>query len=459
MKSFWKDVPEKKRYIETKTGGGIHTGLPETEIPGGMATDMKNLHSAHYPHLCPRPPRDKAAVPRLPEGEVRFFGVIFGTTLSAVVGKTLYTLSEGAWKSEGDLFTKETGRVYGADFMDYAVFADGDECKKFDGAAISDVGKKGKPENALYLVTHAWHLFTASDKDKFLRYSAVENIDDWSAPMDAGQELLETTKEAYAGGLAAYGGHVIYFKRNAMFELYGTDPVNFSLLCLSRDIGCMAQESIREIGGILYFLGRDGVYRYGGGTIPKKISFPIRKYIENMDTEKADKVASGSDGERYYLSLPQKGGGQQLLVYDTRIGEWFKEDDVPIFAFAEYGGKLYMAEEDGTVSVFGGGDEMVEWYRISAPFIFENSLFQNWHRIYIRAEVEKGASFTVSLSPWLDMEYFRTVATVSKSGLTVIEIPPQMQDAPQMRIKLSGRGAVRISAIEFEMRARKRSYA
>lgn len=458
MKSFWKDVPEKKRYIETKTGGGVHTGLPEAEIPKGMAADMRNLHSGKYPHLSPRPGRGKDAVPRLPEGELRFFGVIFGTTLSAVVGKTLYTLSDGAWKSEGEIFTKETGRVYSADFMDYAVFADGEECKKFDGESISAVGKEGTPDNALYLVTHAWHLFAASDKDKFLRYSAVENIDDWSAPMDAGQELVETTKEAYAGGLTAYGGHIIYFKRNAMFELYGTDPVNFSLLCLSRDIGCMAQESIREIGGILYFLGTDGVYRYGGGTIPKKISFPIRKFIENMDVSKGEKVAAGSDGERYYLSIPQKDAGNILLAYDTRIGEWFIEDDAPVFAFAEKDGKVYMAEEDGTVSVLGDGDEMVKWYRISAPYVFENSLFQNFHRIYVRAEVEKGASFTVSLSPWIDMEYFRDVKTITKSGLSVIEIPPGLQDAPQMRIKLSGCGKVTVSAIEFEMRGRKRSY-
>ncbi len=458
MKSFWKDTAEKKRILETKTGGGIHTGLPEAEIPQGLAADMGNLHSCHYPHLSPRPPRNKAAVPPLPEGEVRYFGVIFGTTLAAVIGTKLYTLSDGAWQDRGDIFTKDTGRVYAADFMDYAVFADGDACKKFDGTAISKVGTKGTPENALYLATHAWHLFTASDNDKFLRYSAVETIDDWSAPGDAGQELVETTKEAYAGGLVAYGGHIIYFKKNAMFELYGTDPVNFSLLCLSRDIGCVAQESIQEIGGILYFLGADGLYRYSGGALPKKISFPIRRFIENMDLSAAEKIAAGSDGERYYLALPQKNGERKVLAYDTRIGEWFVEDNAEIFAFASFDGKVYAAETDGTVSVFGDGDEMVEWYRISGPLIFENSLFQNWHRIYLRAEVENGASFTVSLSPWLDMEYFRTVATVSKSGLTVIEIPPALSDAPQMRIKLAGRGAVKISAIEFELRARKRSY-
>lgn len=459
MKSFWKDVSEKKRYIETKTGGGIHTGLPPEEIPKGLCTEMQNLHSRFFPHLSPRPGRDTTIVPRLPEGEVRYFGVMFGTTLGAVVGSNLYKLSSGQWINCGTLFTKETGRVYGADYMDYAVFADGNECKKFDGKTISAVGKTGKPENALFLATHAWHLFTASDQDKFLRYCAVENIEDWSAPGDAGQELVETTKEAYAGGLTAYGGHVIYFKENAMFELYGTDPVNFSLLCLSRDIGCMAQESILEIGGILYFLGPDGVYRYSGGALPKKISFPVESYIENMDRTQRVKIAAGTDGERYYLTLPQKTGKVQTLVYDTRVEEWFLEDDVPFVAYASYEGRVYAAAEDGTVYAFGGGEEQVEWYRISGPYIFENSLHQNWHRIYIRAEVEKGAHIVVSLCPWMENDMFRKVGTITKSGVTVLEVPPLMQDAPQMRVKLSGWGDVKVAAMEFECRVRKRSYS
>lgn len=457
-KSIWNDVSAKKRHIETKTGGGIHTGLPPAEIPEGMATEMQNLHSRSYPHMTTRPPRNENAVPKLPEGEVRFFGVIFGTTLAAVVGKNLYTREATGWKSAGALFSAATGRVYGADFMDYAVFADGRECKKFSGTTISGVGNSGKPENAKFLATHAWHLFTASDTDKFLRYSAVETLDDWSAPGDAGRELVETTKEAYAGGLVAYGGNLLYFKRNAMFELYGTDPVNFSLLCMSRDIGCISQASIQEIGGILYFMGMDGVYRYGGGVVPKKISFPIQKYVESMDMERAEAIAAGSDGERYYLALPQKDGSTRVFAYDTRLGEWFEEDTAPLFAFATLEGRLYAAGSDGTVYLLGEGTESVEWYRISRPYTFENSLYQNWHRIFIRAEVAEGAQFTVALSPWAGGEGFRTVATIRQSGQSVIEIPPQLQDAPQMRVKLAGTGEVTVSALEFELRARKRSY-
>ncbi len=451
-------MSERIRHIETKIGGGLHTGLPPEEVPVGMAPEMQNLHSRRYPQMSVRPARDTGVMPALPTGEVRYFGIIFGNTPAAVVGKILYTLKNGSWCSAGTLFSSVTGRVYAADYMDWAVFADGKECKKFDGERITNVGGNGKPENAKFLATHAWHLFTASDADTYLRYSAVEDIDDWSAPGDAGRELVETTREAFAGGITAYAGHILYFKQNAMFELYGTDPVNFSLLCMSRDIGCVSQDSIVEIGGMLYFAGRDGIYRYGGGTIPKKISFPIQKYVENMDKNRWEEIAAGTDGDRYYLALPQTDGTTAVLAFDTGIGTWFAEDTLSVAAFADFEGRLYAAAKDGTVYAFGGGDEQVSWYRISAPYTFENSLHQNWHRIFVRAEVEEGAHFTIGLSPWVGGDVFRTVATVTKSGQTVIEIPPQLQDAPQMRIKLAGEGMVTVSALEFELRARKRSY-
>lgn len=457
-KGMWNDVSGKVRHVETKIGGGVHTGLPAAEIPEGMAAEMENIHSGAYPHLSPRPPRSREEVPHLPEGNVRYFGTIFGNTLAAVVSKNLYILKDGAWENCGEISSKEEGRVFAADFMDYAVFADGSGAKKYDGTKITAVGTRGKPENAKFLAVHAWHLFTASDKDKFLRYSAVENIDDWSAPNSAGAELCETTKDACATGLVAYGGHVLYFKENAMFELYGTDPVNFSLLCLSRDIGCASCASIVEIGGILYFAGSGGVYRYAGGALPKKISFPIQKYIDNTDMERKEEITAGSDGERYYLALPQKDGTTRVLAYDTRVGEWFAEDTVPLVDFASFGGRTHAAAADGTVYTFGAGEEKVSWTRTSAPYRFGNSLFQNWHRIFVRAELAEGAYFTVALSPWSGGEGFRTVATVEKSGISVIEVPPRMQDAPQMRVRLSGEGKVTIESLEFEVRARKRSY-
>ncbi len=457
-KGLWQEVPRKKRHLQTKTGGGIHTGLPQWEIPVGMAADMENIHSGAYPHLSPRPPRDGEKTAALPEGAVRFFGTIFGTRLAAVVGRNLYTYEGACWEDRGALFTASEGRVYAADFMDYTVFADGAECKKFDGETISSVGTQGKPENALFLTTHAWHLFTASDKDKFLRYCAVENIEDWSAPTDAGQELVETSKEAYAGGLTAYGGHVIYFKKNAMFELYGTDPVNFSLLCLSRDIGCISQGSIAEIGGILYFAGADGIYRYSGGKLPVKISFPIQKYIDGLDTEKPEQIVAGGMGERYYISLPQKDGETVLLTFDTRVSEWYKEDGLPFIGFTTCGDTFYGATAEGKVYAFGEGSERVAWYTVLGPYTLENAQNQNWHRIFIRADLEEGASFAVALSPWAGGEGFRTVGTMTESGQVQIEVPPKMQDAPQMRIRIAGEGRATISALEFEGRSRKRSY-
>lgn len=458
MKRMWQEVGKKKRVIVTALGSGIHTGLPPEEIPQGMATDMYNLHSRAFPHLAPRPPRNYSALPPLPQGTLRYFGVCLGNELATVIGTTLYLYEDGEWHSHGTLFTNDTGRVYAVDFMDHAVFADGRECMKFDGTSIKKVGTSGKPTNALFLASHAWHLFTSSDADNYLCYSAVENMDDWTAPGDAGKELIETKRLAFGSALYAFGGHILYFKEDAIFELYGTDPINFSLLPISGDTGCISQESIQEIDGVLYFMGRDGVYRYTGGAAPGRISFPIQKYIENMPQDA--KPVGGSDGVRYYLSLPQKKGVYVLLVYDTHQKIWHVEDEVPFFSFARTKDAFYAVTTDGYCFSFNDKNvsEEVIWSYTSRPYLCENSLFQNWHRMFIRTSREINSSCTVSLSPWLSGDGFTPVGKITKSGITQIELPSRFYDAPHLRFRLSGMGNITVSAVEFELRGRERSY-
>ncbi len=457
MKRMWQEIGKKKRLVIENMGGGIHTGLPPTEIPIGLATDMQNLHTGSYPHLRPRPPRSTAAVPALPTGTLRFFGVCVGEKLCAVIGDTLYVLQNRVWKSFGQLFSSTTGRIHATDFMGYTIFADGITCKRFNGEEISAVSKSGSPGPCAFLATNAWHLFAASEKDNYLRYSAVEDMTDWTAPGDAGQELIETAQGAFGSALTSYGGHILYFKKNAIFELYGTDPVNFSLLPISGDIGCAAAATITEVDGRLYFLGRDGVYTYSGGARPTRISFPVQRFIDNAGD--LTLAAAGSDGVRYYLALPQVGGKTVVLVYDTRINAWFSEDNVPFFAFARTTEGFFAAAVDGTVYAFGvEGTETVTWSYTSRPYLCENSLFQNWHRLYIRAEVANGAHYTVAVSPWLSGEGFSTVGEITQSGLVQIELPTRFFGAPHLRFRLSGAGDVTISTLEVELRGRERSY-
>lgn len=459
MKRMWQEVGKKKRLILTALGSGIHTGLPPEEIPAGMATDMYNLHTGSYPQLASRPPRKVSMGLNLPRGNFRYFGRCLGDRLACVINQNLYLLEDEQWVDYGVLFSTETGPVYSVDFMGYAVFADGTTCKKFDGTTIKAVGTSASPKNPLFLASNAWHLFTASPLDNYLRYSAVENMDDWTAPGDAGQELIETTHKAYASALCAFGGHILYFKEDAMLELYGTDPSNFSLLPISGDIGCIDQKSIAEINGALYFLGREGVYCYKGGASPSCISFPVLKYIQNMPKDAV--IAAGSDGVRYYLSLSQKNGIPVVLVYDTRYGVWCLEDDWPIVAFARTKDGFFGVTKYGLFFSIADPDpnEWVSWSYTSRPYVCENSLLQNWHRMYIRATLKESAYIYVFVSPWLSGEGFTNVGTVTESGVTQIELPTRFYNAPHLRFRLQGEGNATIAAVEFELRGRDRSYS
>ena len=120
-----------------------------------------------------------------------------------------------------------------------------------------------------------------------------------------------------------------------------------SLQIISDSIGCVSQRSICKIRTQLMWLGEKGVYVYDTSSAPVDISLPIKRYIDNADN--VSNACAGTDGERYYLSLPQKSNGHILLVYDTRTGFWNVEDDTDIIEFTNVNNELYGVTTDGKI--------------------------------------------------------------------------------------------------------------
>ena len=108
---------------------------------------------------------------------------------------------------------------------------------------------------------------------------------------------------------------------------------------VSDSIGCVSQRSICKIKEQLIWLSDGAVYTYNTSSAPTDISLPVKpRYIDNADNVS---LGAGTDGERYYLSLPQKNSKHVILVYDTRIGVWNVEDDTDIIEFTNVNNELY----------------------------------------------------------------------------------------------------------------------
>jgi len=168
------------------------------------------------------------------------------------------------------------------------------------------------------------------------------------------------------------------------------------MIMVSESIGCISEKTICDCGRLLW-LSSEGVCSYGGGTIPKIISQPIQKYVDNIDFEKIDKACAGYDGKRYILTLPQKDGGCITCVLNVETGIWVTEDEEEFNMYCMLGDDMYASASDGRViKLFTEGEEQFHWEWKSK--IFGSGVFRKkgLRRIYVEAETDGEINISIT---------------------------------------------------------------
>jgi len=114
--------------------------------------------------------------------------------------------------------------------------------------------------------------------------------------------------------VTSYNGNVIAFKEDCIHKIYGNEPDEFTVTKLDcPGVSKGSKETLVTVNGVLYYMGKNGVYAYGG-SMPKLISSNVIK---------PGSVAAYAGGdERYYYIDIENEGIHKLYVYDTIHGIW-----------------------------------------------------------------------------------------------------------------------------------------
>ena len=104
------------------------------------------------------------------------------------------------------------------------------------------------------------HLFFA--KDSLVSHSAPFDEEDFRPALGAGSYRLSPSG---CTGLFVFREQLINFTEQDVFKLTGTSIADFSFTPITTDIGCVAGDTVQEVGGDLLFLGPDGA-RFLGAT-------------------------------------------------------------------------------------------------------------------------------------------------------------------------------------------------
>ena len=113
-----------------------------------------------------------------------------------------------------------------------------------------------------FLASYKDHMFYAgkSTTPQEVVFSAPFNEDDFTSGNGAGSIKVDDT----ITGLKVFRDSLFIFCENRIFKLTGSSTSDFSVVPVTRNIGCINGDTIQEFGGDLVFLGPDGLRTIAG---------------------------------------------------------------------------------------------------------------------------------------------------------------------------------------------------
>ncbi len=116
--------------------------------------------------------------------------------------------------------------------------------------------------------------------------------------------------------------------------------------------GCIAPNSVQEVGNFLFYLSDDHVYSLFSTdqnyVSAEPISVNIEKTLKAIPRADKEKATSVFYDQKYFLSFP----GGITLIFDINTKSWTKWTGIQANSFLERDGVLYFSHDDGFIYKF-----------------------------------------------------------------------------------------------------------
>ena len=252
-----------------------------------------------------------------------------------------------------------------------------------------------------------------------------EFADEAGNPSATGAYATDVGSAGDFTGICAYNNVLLLFKRDIVYEMYGSMPYTLTELCRT---GCIDNDSIVHIDGVLYWASPKGIVRYSGG-IPQVISTQV-----DIKTEKIAKA--GTDGRRYYVF-----DGERTYVYDTYFKMWHIEDELKIKMFYNRENDIYCVAEDGIYKM-NSGTEAVQWEFETKDYTFGSKERKNLSKLWLRTDMPKNSRLEIFARQ--NGGDWQRVATKTAERDEMFDFKLKVKKCDSFALKFKGKGDVKI---------------
>lgn len=340
--------------------------------------------------------------------------------------------------------------------------------RKYDGSAVTAIASA--PTGMRFVTTYANRivLYGSRDTDKrnSIYLSGLADENDWtSTDLYVGSVILKLPESDGSSITAVYryAGQLLIFTATQTFALYGQDATNFQIVKLF-DVGCVGNDAIKEVDGVLYWVAIEGIYRYSGG-FPSVISDVLRPTLFPVSATNAFGFYTklDTDGRFLYVSLGSTVPVYyRAIKYDLDVGSWWQTTDIPT-ALIYINNGLLTSDASGTLTVMNKATNpaaTVPFDVVTGPVFYKNERTTGAiHRLKVVIEVESGASVNISYSIGEQSENWIVARTLANQTgeVMLVDVPILVSSpSPWFRLRFNGTGDVRIHRVTTSYTARGR---
>jgi len=301
---------------------------------------------------------------------------------------------------------------YNLDGTDKLMIVDGTgKPFRFDGTTFEQLSSlPSDTSGSSHIVNFKNHVFLGNDKS--LVFSAPYEDDDFTSASGGGIINIADT----ITGLIVFREQLIIFSENTINRLVGNSIADFQLQPVSRDLGCVAADTIQEIGGDVVFLGPDGLRLFSA--TDRVGDFSLGVISKPIQTEMIDLISSSPGG--FSSTVIREKSQYRLFGYNsafsneaakgiagTQLQEGISWNDMrginAFVTFSEYDGfaeRIYFAASDGYVYQMEQGNS---FDGVDIPATFATP-FVPLNDPAVRKTIYKGTTY-LDVNGDFDLEY------------------------------------------------------
>ena len=176
--------------------------------------------------------------------------------------------------------------------------------------------------------------------------SKLGDPENWSSFMGLSTDsyTMSVGSDGPFTGAITQRGTPVFFKDQCIHVISGSSPSSYQLTTIRcRGVQEGSWRSLAILNETVYYKASTDVMAFDGN-LPYIIS-------DNLGDVRYSDARAGVVRNKYYLCMKDTENQWNLFVYDTRNGQWYREDDLQALGFATVGDELYAIDEENNTLV------------------------------------------------------------------------------------------------------------